>query len=190
MILVTGFEPFLQNKVNPSAELIQRLQETQNKRYLTQLLPVSYQRAPAMLKMQMQKQNPQFVLCLGLAVGRDLFSLERVALNWIESTEQDNDQVQRPPAPILGSSESAYYTHLPLQEWCQKLRDQNFPVQVTFSAGAYVCNALYYQMMHFLGSDRYRRGLFVHVPSYEKINKEIQWDFLQQLLKLIDSEVQ
>lgn len=172
-ILVTGFEPFHTHKINPSSELAKKISEEAFVEDL--ILPVSYQRSKDLLFRRIADAHYDFVLMLGLAADRECIYLEKVALNLMDSQIADSDQVLAQEAPIRIEGPSAYINPLPLKKWCE-----NSTMKVSYSAGAYVCNHLYYSMCDLKPKTP---SLFVHVPQLSR--PEEMLSAIQELKKLL-----
>lgn len=155
-ILVTAFEPFGGEAENPTAEIIARLEGVE-----TMLLPVSFNDAPRIVLHKIRQTNPDAVIMLGQAGGRAAVSLERCAINVAEAKKPDNDGYLPKGESIAVGAPDAYLCRQPLQDMCPAIRDAGVPCQVSNSAGVYVCNALYYMVMHHCQD---LPALFVHVP--------------------------
>lgn len=161
-ILVTGFKPFLNEKINPSelllAELAPLLPSIE-----TLVLPVSYEKSYHAVKNHWQEHGPfDAILMLGQAGGRSSVCLERVALNWSESSHPDEDGVKPAAAAIVPNAPASYILDFFPHNWIVELN--NFgPTAVSFSAGTYVCNSLYFKVTHELTQNKIPT-LFVHVP--------------------------
>lgn len=161
-ILVTGFEAFKGERINPSQLLLQSLVNIPQVDIL--LLPVSFEKAFLILQVKLQQEHYDYVLLLGQAGGRDKVSLERVAINWRETESADNDGVNAYPGhPILQESEPAYFSSLPLVAMRDSLHALQIPVEISFTAGAYVCNDLFFKTAHLLKNTATCCG-FIHVP--------------------------
>ena len=159
-LLITGFEPFLGEKINPSGLLPEKLKADPNVETL--LLPVSFQRASAMLLDHVAKHGPfGAVLMLGQAGGRSKVSMERVALNWIETEHPDEDGFKPERGAIDGIEETAFFSEMPLEDWRAEIAALGLPIEISLSAGGYVCNDLYFKMRRDLVGTP---CLFVHVP--------------------------
>lgn len=158
-LLVTGFEPFLGEKINPSGLLLEKFRAENTE---TLLLPVSFQRASAILLDHVAKTGPYgAVLMLGQAGGRAKVSMERVALNWIETEHPDEDGHRPERGAIDGIEETAFFSEMPLEEWRSEIAALGLPIEISLSAGGYVCNDLYFKMRRDLVGVP---CLFVHVP--------------------------
>ena len=160
--LVTGFEPFGEHEVNPSALLAEALAEDPD--VATAVLPVSYGRAAAELAAAVRAVEPGVVLCFGLADSRTEISVERFALNLDDAVSPDNEGVVS-AAPIDPDGPVAYRSGLPVDEIVAALREQGIPAGTSRDAGGYLCNHVFYSLMDQLARERPQaRGGFVHVP--------------------------
>lgn len=102
---------------------------------------------------------------LGQASGRPHICLERVALNWIETTSPDESGWIPPLGPINPSSEKIFFTDLPVEKWVSQLAEEDLKVSVSLSAGGYVCNHLYFSVLRYLASLKMKQSAcFIHVP--------------------------
>jgi pyroglutamyl-peptidase len=164
-ILVTGFSPFLGEQINPSAIILDWIQNEFGARVDTALLPVSFQQAPEIVRNYLSAKSYDMILMLGQAGGRARISLERVALNWVETDHPDEEAFKPQQGGILQEGEPALFSSLPLTEWKEKLQSANLPVEISLSAGGYVCNFLYYQTLHWLQENqKAASACFIHVP--------------------------
>ena len=160
-ILITGFEPFRNETINPSREIVLKLASKHD----SLILPVSYDRAWKELKMQLAHQDYDFVLMLGQAGDRKNICLERIAINLQDTETPDEDGVMRVQNKISETGPDAFLNPLSLRAWSQALQKLGLPVEVSFTAGAFVCNSVYYQAFHFMKeTNRNVPVLFVHVP--------------------------
>jgi pyroglutamyl-peptidase len=160
-LLLTGFEPFLGEKINPSQLLVDEVAKHRDFSWVeTMILPVSFKAAPQVLSRKIQEGNYKGVVMLGQAGGRDKISLERVALNWVESRAADETGFIPPTGPITATANAAYFCEWPLGEIKKQLEGKNIPSEVSFSAGAFVCNYLYFLM----AAQTSIPSVFVHVP--------------------------
>ncbi len=157
-ILVTGFKPFLGEKINPS-ELI--LNEINHLNIQKIILPVEFKSAFEILKTEIQNQKPDYVIMLGQASGRKNISFEKIGLNWIQTVNSDESGFTPAVGAIQNDQALALMTKFPVDEIYQKLKSENLPVEISFSAGAYVCNDLYFKV---LSSYPDLKSVFVHVP--------------------------
>ena len=163
-ILLTGFAPFLGEILNPSEKLVRAIGENSDYAWLdTLILPVSFKKAPEILFQIFSQQDYDKVIMLGQAGGRRKISLERVALNWVETYSPDESGYTPKPGVIDSAAEKAFFSGWPLHEIEKTLLDQKIPAEISFSAGSYVCNYLYFKVTAEL-SLMNKSCLFVHLP--------------------------
>lgn len=166
-ILLTGFEPFQKEEINPSKILVQEFARTNG--VDTLVLPVSYERAVKELQVQMGSENYDFVLMLGQGGGRKWIDLERVAINLQDSEKPDEDSDLRVQHKISLEGPDAFLNPLPLRDWVQLLQQKKLPVEISFSAGAYVCNTIYYHAFQMIkASKKDTQALFIHLPYIQE----------------------
>jgi pyroglutamyl-peptidase len=164
--LVTGFEPFGGDRVNPSSEALRRLPKRIGVLDIaTRALPVVYGAALPALRAAIAETGPDLVLSVGLAGGRSELSLERVAINVDDARIPDNDGNQPIDRPVVAGGPAAYFATLPIKAAAAALRDAGLPAAVSNSAGTFLCNHVFYGLMHEAehGGGRFRAG-FLHVP--------------------------
>jgi len=163
--LVTGFDPFGGEAVNPSQQIVQALhgQIVAGHRIVGATLPTEFSAAPPALEKLLARHRPALVLALGQAGGREGISLERVAINLIDARIPDNAGAQPVDAYIVEDASNAYFSTLPIKAMLQRLRDAGIPASLSQTAGTFVCNQVFYALMHALRRRRARGG-FVHVP--------------------------
>ena len=168
--LVTGFDPFGGDAVNPSYAAVRRLPARLGRlRVVTAELPTSFARATRRLLALMARERPDIVLCVGLAADRDALSVERIAVNRCHARIADNDGVQPRDKRVIGRAPAAYFSTLPVAGIVKALGRAGLRAEMSASAGAFVCNHVFYGLMHeVVKRRRGKRALcagFVHVPA-------------------------
>lgn len=165
-ILVTGFESFAGHRSNPSAELAQRLDGRRlfGRTVLGQVLPVVFGQAAQKLRALIRQTEPEMVVALGLAADRQSLSLERVAVNLDDAALSDNQGNRPVDRPIHRNGPAAYFSSLPLKTMHRAVGRGGWPVEVSNSAGTFVCNHVYYCLLHQLRRYPGVRGGFIHLP--------------------------
>jgi pyroglutamyl-peptidase len=165
-ILVTGFEPFGGEKVNASLEAVRRLRARIGAlEIVTAALPTSYSRSLPALEAAIARARPQIVLCVGQAGERSALCVERVAVNIQDARIPDNDGAQPVDAPVMAGGPAAYLATLPVRAAVAALRAEDLPAELSMSAGTFVCNHVFYGLMHLAATRRQLfRGGFLHVP--------------------------
>jgi pyroglutamyl-peptidase len=164
--LVTGFEPFGGDSVNPSGEALALLPARLGELSIeTRLLPCRFGAAISALDRAIAATGPDIVLSVGLAGGRSELSLERVAINIDDARIADNGAAQPVDRPIVPGGPAAYFATLPIKAAVAALRAAGLPAAVSNSAGTFVCNHLFYGLMHLAatGFPALRAG-FLHAP--------------------------
>ncbi len=165
-LLVTGFEPFGGDAINPSAEVARHLpRRAGDARIRTAVLPVVYCESLAMLRRLLALYRPDAVLCLGLAGGARAITLETRAVNLNDAPIPDNDGRQLEKEPIRLAGPPALPPTLPLGWILEALRRGRVPVETSESAGTFLCNHVFYGLMdHIHHEDPSMMGGFIHVP--------------------------
>jgi pyroglutamyl-peptidase len=161
-ILMTGFEPFCGERINPSAELLKIFSAQDG--IETLLLPVSYERSTRILLEKVSSERYDFILMLGQAGGRKHICLERVAINCMDADKADEDGKVMLETAIQEKGPTAFLSELPLRQWFTSLRAKGFNIEISNTAGAFVCNHLYYRMFAQVSSPADPDILFLHVP--------------------------
>lgn len=159
-ILVTGFEPFAGATLNPSGEIVKRLER---EGLVTAILPVEYDAATARVLELVEEHQPDAVICLGQAEGRSTISFERVAVNLDDAKLADNAGVTRIDTEINPNGAAAYFTTLPIREMADAVFEAGIPASLSLSAGTFVCNHIFYELQQALAATGVPSG-FVHVP--------------------------
>lgn len=164
--LVTGFEPFGGEPVNPAIEAVRRLPKRLGALGIhAAVLPAVFGRALDSLEDAVIASDPDIVLCVGQAGGRAALSLERVAINLDDARIPDNAGQQPIDRPIVPGGPAAYFATLPIKAAAAALREAGLPAIVSNTAGTFVCNHVFYGLMHLAASRGLRlRGGFLHVP--------------------------
>lgn len=165
-VLLTGFEPFAEAAVNPSWQAVRALhgRRIAGHRVVARELPVAFGESSKRLRAAIRDTRPAAVLCVGLAASRDAISLERVAINLDDARIPDNAGRQPIDAAIVEGGPAAYFTTLPIKAIHAAIGAAGLPVEVSQTAGTYVCNHVFYGLMHALRRRRGVRAGFVHVP--------------------------
>lgn len=164
-LLVTGFEAFGGEDLNPTGLLMRALGEQSPLKALIHpvILPVAYDHAFAKIEELWSTGQFSGVLMFGQAGGRAKISLERVALNWVESSSADEKGHTPAVGHRVADGPAAIFSPLPLAAWRDRLEAAGIACEVSFSAGGFVCNDLYYQVARKL-SEAKAPCLFVHTP--------------------------
>ncbi|HEY8905933.1 MAG TPA: pyroglutamyl-peptidase I [Rhodoferax sp.] len=167
-ILLTGFEPFERDTVNPSWEVARALDGSLCNAATVHAvqLPCVFGRAVEQLEQALHQWQPQLVLALGLAGGRSEVSLERVAINVDDARVTDNAGQQPIDTAVVSGAPAAYFSTLPIKAIVRDLHAAGLPSAVSNTAGTFVCNHVFYALMHRLSEPAWAdiRGGFIHLP--------------------------
>ena len=163
-LLLTGFEPFGKASSNPSGEIVKQIS---GDNIVTAILPVAYAQSAERLLALIAEHNPDVVICLGQAEGRKEITLERVAINLDDARLADNEGVLRNDAKILEDGPDAYFSTLPIKEIVEAIKVAGVPAAVSLSAGAFLCNHVFYVAQNKFAGTKIRSG-FVHVPLMDE----------------------
>ncbi len=166
VILLTGFEPFGGESVNPSWQVAQALhgETLAGARVHSLCLPCAFGDALDTLGAALEQQRPGIVLALGQAGGRSDFSVERIAINVDDARIPCNAGRQPIDEAVVPGAPAAYFATLPIKAIVAALRNAGLPAAVSQSAGTYVCNHVFYGLMHALRRRRGVRAGFMHLP--------------------------
>jgi pyroglutamyl-peptidase len=168
-ILLTGFDAFGGDTVNPSWQAVQALHGRRigGHRVVAAQLPTVFEASLAELGRLLRLHRPALILCVGQAGGRAALSLERVAINVNDARIADNAAAQPVDTPVVAGGPAAYFSTLPIKAMLQALQKEGLAAEVSQTAGTFVCNHVFYGLMHMLATQRgfkRTRGGFVHVP--------------------------
>ena len=159
-ILLTGFEPFGTATSNPSGEIVKQIS---GDNIVTAILPVAYAQSAEHLLSLIEQHNPDVVICLGQAEGRTQITPEKVAINLDDARLADNEGVLRNDVKIIEHGPDAYFSTLPVKDMVEAMKAQGIPAAVSLSAGAFLCNHVFYVAQNKFAGSNVRSG-FVHVP--------------------------
>ncbi|MBR6769562.1 MAG: pyroglutamyl-peptidase I [Clostridia bacterium] len=187
-VLLCGFEPFGKLNTNPSWEAVKLVREDLEKDIEVKklLLPVEYKRAPEMLLSEMEAHHYDVILCTGVAVSRRAVTPEYVAVNVKDSLQPDNAGKVCIYERIEEEGEAVLYTNLPLTEMLDAIHAAGVPCAPSFDAGAYVCNTLFYSLMHGIKYGKKNTyGGFLHLPPENEVKREDAARAIEAILLLM-----
>ena len=165
-ILLTGFDPFGGETINPSWEAVRTLdgEIVGGCTIRAVQLPTVFGRSLTVLRAALKRWKPTIVICVGQAGGRAQLSLERVAINVDDARIPDNAGKQPIDRAIVRGGPAAYFSTLPIKAMRAALADAGLPAEISQTAGTFVCNHVFYGLMHALALTPDVRGGFVHIP--------------------------
>lgn len=169
IVLLTGFDPFGGEALNPSWLAVQALHRRRvaGHRIVAAQLPTVFGAALVQLQTLLSTHRPALVVCVGQAGGRAALSLERVAINLDDARIADNAGARPVDTPVVCGGPAAYFSTLPVKAMLLALQRRGLPAEVSQTAGTFVCNHVFYGLMHTLASVpalAATRGGFIHVP--------------------------
>ena len=175
-LLITGFEPFGGESINPSLEAVKALPDKIGEYTLTKLLiPVVFGEAAQAVINAAKEVNPDVIISVGLAGGRSAVTPELVGINLRHARIPDNKGNQPKDEPINPGGEAAFFSTLPVRKMSEAINRSGVSSQLSYSAGAYVCNDVLYTLLsYYKGSDTCVG--FIHVPYSKEQKKEPNMD--------------
>lgn len=167
-LLLTGFEPFAGDTVNPSGDAVRAVAErwTGSDRLITEVLPVTFDGAIARMAALLDEHRPDVVLATGLAGGRTAVTPERIAVNLADARIPDNVGHRPQDAAVVEGGPAAYFATLPVKAISAALGAAGIPSTLSHTAGTFVCNATMYAALHATEGTATRAG-FIHLPWAE-----------------------
>lgn len=165
-LLITGFDPFGGETVNPAWEAVKCLPDTVGGYRLTRLqIPTVFGAAADTVcaAADAMPTPPDAILCIGQAGGRASVTPEMVAINYRHASIADNRGNLIRESPIIDGAPAAYFSTLPVQRMTEAIAAGSLPAQTSYSAGTFVCNDVLYLLLHRFSSSKTRVG-FIHVP--------------------------
>lgn len=168
-ILVTGFDPFGGEKINPALETIKLLpEEILGAKIITLEIPTVVGKSLAKIKAAVNAENPDVVLSIGQAGGRADITVERIGINIDDCRIPDNEGNQPIDEPIVKDGPAAYFVTIPIKAMVEKIRTNKIPASVSNTAGTFICNHVCYGVAH-LAAERTAAGKpmksgFIHIP--------------------------
>ena len=168
-VLLTGFDAFGGESINPSWLAVQPLhgRRVAGHVMVAAQLPTVFGASLLELASPLQQHRPALVICVGQAGGRAALSLERVAINVNDARIADNAHAQPIDTPVVAGGPAAYFSTLPIKSMLQAMQREGIPAEVSQTAGTFVCNHVFYGLMHQLATQaavEQTRGGFIHVP--------------------------
>jgi pyroglutamyl-peptidase len=176
-ILITGFDPFNKETVNPAYLAVSKLENTYDDIILTKLeIPTSFSHSFEILSQELNN-GYDAVIMVGQAGGRKEISLEKVAINYIDAKIADNDGLVISHQAINSNGKDAYFTTLPILKLLSDLEKESIPAKISYSAGTFVCNYLMYKTLEHFNTTNTKVG-FIHVPYIKEQIKDDKTPFM------------
>ncbi len=167
-ILVTGFQPFGGESMNPAYEAVKLLpQQIDGAALIKKEIPVVFNQGAEVVRQAIKEEKPDIVICVGQAGGRTGITPEFVGINYADARIPDNAGNSPISQKIKPDGENAYFTTLPVKAMVTAMKAENIPAAISYSAGTYVCNDVMYQLLYYINTEfaaKNIRGGFIHVP--------------------------
>ncbi|MBL5921250.1 pyroglutamyl-peptidase I [Lelliottia amnigena] len=165
-ILVTGFEPFGGETINPSWEVVKQLEGIiiDDCRVVTRQVPCVFGESLTVLNAAIDELNPAVVIAVGQAGGRVDITVERVGINVDDARIPDNRGQQPIDVAIVPDGPAAWFSSLPIKAMVAAMREKGIPASVSQTAGTFVCNHVMYGLLHKIGENAEMKGGFIHIP--------------------------
>lgn len=165
-VLITGFDPFGGERVNPAWEAVKAMKSNIDGIEVVKLqIPTVFKKSAEKLYAGIEEHKPDVVICIGQAGGRYDISVERVAINMDDGRIPDNEGYQPIDTPVYADGESAYFATLPIKGIVEEVKLAKIPASVSNTAGTYVCNHIMYSLLYYISKNNLNiKGGFIHVP--------------------------
>ena len=151
-VLLTGFDPFGGERVNPSWEAVKQLhgEVIDDVILVAEQIPTVFGKSVVVLEQLIQEHDPDIVICVGQAGGRQHITPERVAINMNDARIPDNQGNQPIDEPIVDKGPVAYWSTIPIKRMVENMKESNIPASVSHTAGTFVCNHIFYGLMDYI----------------------------------------
>ena len=174
-VLVTGFDPFGGESINPAWEAVKVIKdEIAGAEIVKMQIPTVVGKSIAKIHDKMVEINPDIVIAVGQAGGRFGVTPERVAINVTDARIPDNEGNQPIDEPIFADGDAAYFSNLPVKAMVQEIKNAGYPTSLSNTAGTYICNHVMYGILYYIQKEFPNvRGGFIHVPfaASQVVNK-------------------
>ena len=164
-VLITGFDPFGGEPINPAWEAVKRLPDNIDGVEIVKLqIPTVFKKSAKKLFENIDTVKPDVVICVGQAGGRYEFCVERVAINLDDGRIPDNEGYQPVDVKVFEDGENAYFSNLPIKAMVEEVKKAGIPAAVSNTAGTYVCNHIMYSLLYYINKNNLNiKGGFIPV---------------------------
>ena len=164
-ILLTGFDPFGGEKINPAYEAVKKVRAPAGTEVFRLEVPTVFGRSAELTAEKIREIRPDAVICVGQAGGRSAVTPERVAINLMDAGIPDNEGQMPEDEPVVPGGENALFSTLPVKKITKAIEDAGVPARLSNTAGTFVCNQLLYGVLHFCREHcPETRACFIHLP--------------------------
>jgi len=187
-VLISGFKPFGGATLNPSELLVNVLERDQipGVELFTVILPVEFDRSAEILLEKVKQIQPNLVIAFGQAEGRTAINPEKFAINLDDARIPDNSGDERKDVVIDKNGSDSYVTTLPIEMMVDAMKRAGYPADISLSAGAFVCNHIFYKLQKTLSGSNIRSG-FVHLPLVTEQSSEFPGKFTMDLEDMVSA---
>ena len=187
-VLISGFKPFGGATLNPSELLVNVLERDQipGVELFTVILPVEFDRSAEILLEKVKQIQPDLVIAFGQAEGRTAINPEKFAINLVDARIPDNSGDERKDIVIDKNGSDSYVTTLPIEMMVDAMKRAGYPADISLSAGAFVCNHIFYRLQKTLIGSNIRSG-FVHLPLVTEQSSEFPGKFTMYLEDMVSA---
>lgn len=187
-VLISGFKPFGGATLNPSELLVNVLERDQipGVELFTVILPVEFDRSAEILLEKVKQIQPNLVIAFGQAEGRTAINPEKFAINLDDARIPDNSGDERKDVVIDKNGSDSYVTTLPIEMMVDAMKREGHPADISLSAGAFVCNHIFYKLQKTLSGSNIRSG-FVHLPLVTEQSTEFPGKFTMELEDMVSA---
>jgi pyroglutamyl-peptidase len=187
-VLISGFKPFGGATLNPSELLVNVLEQDQipGVELFTVILPVEFDRSAEILLEKVKQIQPDLVIAFGQAEGRTAINPEKFAINLDDARIPDNSGDERKDVVIDKNGSDSYVTTLPIEMMVDAMKREGYPADISLSAGAFVCNHIFYKLQKTLSGSNIRSG-FVHLPLVTEQSSEFPGKFTMDLKDMVSA---
>lgn len=165
-VLITGFDPFGGEKINPALEAVKKVSSNISGAEVIKIeIPTVFRKSLEKIEEAVIEHKPDIIICIGQAGGRFDVTPERVAINLDDARIKDNDENQPIDMPIFEDGKNAYFSSLPIKAIVEEIRSNGIPSSVSNTAGTFVCNHVMYGVLYMIDKKYPNiKGGFIHVP--------------------------
>ena len=194
-VLLTGFEPFYKASSNPTQEIVQMIEGEKLPNVMTAVFPVEFGMAGLIACKLIDELKPDVVIALGQAEGRAGITPEKIAINLDHARIPDNAGIMPSGTEIIPGGPDGLFSTLPVEEIVSVLQQENLPASVSYSAGTFVCNNVFYLIQSHCKDKNIKSG-FVHIPLMESQTAEfpglpvLSIEMMLKATKIMIAEVQ
>lgn len=194
-ILVSGFDPFGGEKINPAYEVIKKIKDNIGSVEVVKLeVPTVFGKSIEVVTKAIDEIKPDFVLNIGQAGGRFAISVERIAINVDDARIADNEGNQPIDTLIDNDGESAYFATIPVKTIVEAIKEQQIPAEVSNTAGTFVCNHLMYGVLNHIYKNKLNiKAGFIHIPflTEQVVNKpNVASMSINSMVKAIETAIE